>query len=280
MTKRGPLTRAVTMGIVIVFAIFAVWPLLWILVSSFEPTSIMYSSPPVLVPPLDSLTLDNYRSLFAQGAGFPQYIFNSAFVTAAAITISLSLGATAAYGLARLHVPFPRVTLALLTLLLGLPYGVFIIPIFRMWFALDMINTYPALILTYVGLNMPFVILILYAGFTRFSREIEESARLDGANHFQVYTKIALPSVGADLMVGGLLVFTNVWSDILIVQVLTSTNAMRTLAYGILIVREQEQSFTYAVLTPMIVLGVIPIAILFGIFRNYYKRGVLEGSLQ
>jgi ABC-type glycerol-3-phosphate transport system permease component len=268
------------MGIVIVFAIFALWPLLWVIKSSFEPTNIMYSTPPVLFPPLDSLTLDNYRALFGQGARFPQYIFNSVLITAAAITVSLSLGATAAYGLARLHVPFPRLTLALLTLLLGLPYGVFIIPIFQMWFALNMINTYPALILTYIGLNMPFAILILYAGFLRFSREIEESARIDGATHFQVYTKIALPAVGADLMVAGLLVFTNVWSDILIVQVLTNTDAMRTLAFGILIVREQEQSFTYAILTPMIVLGVVPIAILFGIFRNSYKRGVLEGSVQ
>lgn len=280
MANRGRLTRIVSFGIVLLVAIFTVWPLLWALKSSFEPANIMYGFPPVLFPPLDSLTLDNYRALFAQGTSFPSYILNSIIITTATIIIALSLGSTAAYGFARLRIPFTRIALALLTLLLGLPYGVFIIPIFQLWFGLNMINTYPALVLTYVGLNMPFAILILYAGFLKFSHEIEESARLDGASHFQVFSRIALPAVRADFMVAGMLVFANVWSDILIVQVLTNTDAMRTLAFGILLVREQQQSFTYTVLTPMIVLGVIPIAILFGVFRSFYKRGAMEGAIQ
>lgn len=277
---RGRLTRVVTFLIVLIAAVFVIWPLAWAFISSLEPARIMYGSPPVLFPPLKSLTLSNYASLFQGGASFPRYILNSVIVTAASVTVSLALGSTAAYALARLRLPFTGPLLALLTLILGLPYGVFIIPIFQLWFHLNMINTYPALVLTYVGLNMPFAILILYAGFLKFSVEIEESARLDGASHFQVFTRIALPSVNADMMVAGMLVFANVWSDILIVQVLTNTNAMRTLAFGILLVRDQQQSFTYTVLTPMIVLGVVPIALLFGVFRNYYKRGVLEGSIQ
>lgn len=280
MTIRGPLTRIVSFGIVLLTAIFVIWPLLWVLISSFEPADIMYGFPPVFFPPIESLTLENYRALFAEGASFPRYILNSIIITVASIIVAIGLGSPAAYGLARLRVRFKGIILALLTLVLGLPYGVFIIPIFKMWFELGMINTYPALILTYVALNMPFAILILYAGFLKFSREIEDSARLDGANHFQVFARLALPAVNADLMVAGMLVFINVWSDILIVQVLTNVDAMRTLSFGILLVRSQQQSFTYTVLTPMIVLGVIPIVILFGVFKNFYKQGVMEGSLQ
>jgi len=276
--KIGRTEKIVSYLILFTVIVYCVVPIGWMLVTSFKTEGEIYQRPPTLVP--DEPTLQNYVTVIARGQEFPTYFKNSVIVSVFSVGISVTLAAFAGYGLARLPFPGSGLVLAVLVLILGLPYGVYIIPMFLMFFEVGLLNTYPALILPYVALNLPWGILILRASFRAIPQHIEDAARVDGCGNLRIFRSIMVPMIKPGLVTAALWIFLHVWGELLLVMTLTETGDMKTISWGLLTLRDESQAFAYGDLAPAIIISIAPVIMLFLSLQGYYVKGVSEGSFR
>ena len=276
--KIGRTEKIVSYLILFTVIVYCVVPIGWMLVTSFKTEGEIYQRPPTLVP--DEPTLQNYVKVIARGQEFPTYFKNSVIVSVFSVGISVTLAAFAGYGLARLPFPGSGLVLAVLVLILGLPYGVYIIPMFLMFFEVGLLNTYPALILPYVALNLPWGILILRASFRAIPQHIEDAARVDGCGNLRIFRSIMVPMIKPGLVTAALWIFLHVWGELLLVMTLTETGDMKTISWGLLTLRDESQAFAYGDLAPAIIISIAPVIMLFLSLQGYYVKGVSEGSFR
>jgi ABC-type glycerol-3-phosphate transport system permease component len=276
--KIGRTEKIVSYVILFTVIVYCVVPIGWMLVTSFKTEGEIYQRPPTLLP--DEPTLQNYVTVIARGQEFPTYFKNSVIVSVFSVGISVTLAAFAGYGLARLPFPGSGLVLAVLVLILGLPYGVYIIPMFLMFFEVGLLNTYPALILPYVALNLPWGILILRASFRAIPQHIEDAARVDGCGNLRIFRSIMVPMIKPGLVTAALWIFLHVWGELLLVMTLTETGDMKTISWGLLTLRDESQAFAYGDLAPAIIISIAPVIMLFLSLQGYYVKGVSEGSFR
>lgn len=175
--------------ILIVLALFAALPVL-VLVANSLKSSLEIGTNPLGLP--TSFDLSNFAEAWERGnmsTGFR----NTIVLVAGTIVGTWLVAGPAAYSLARLDLPFKRGVENYLFVVISLPVQMFIVPLFFLWVQLHLINTLPGLIVIYVALNTPFAVLLLRTFLVGIPRELDEAARLDGANEWQVATRVVFP---------------------------------------------------------------------------------------
>lgn len=278
MKSKNYISNLVVHIILIFIILYMVTPIFWMGLTSLKTEKEIYQTPLTIFP--HELTFENYVSIFRDTPDFKRYLANSIIVTVISSVIALMLGALGGYSLGRFEFKLKSCLWVLLIILIALPYGVYLIPIYLAELKVNLINTYTGLILPYAVLNLPWVIFVMTASFRAIPKEIEESAIIDGANYFQSFLKIMMPIARQGLIAAFIFIFINIWSDLLFVMALTSTNNMRTLSYGILLLRDESQSFAYTTLAPGILLSIVPTLFMFIFLQNYFIKGATEGSIK
>ena len=249
-------------------ALFA-FPLLWMLSYALRPADL---PPPtrlqLFAPPL---AFEN----FARVGNFitlDRFIFNS--LTIAAIAVPLTLITASLAGLAMTQFS-PRVQRALVALTIGLmlvPAPAVWVPRFIAFAEIGWIDTFAALIAPAAMGTNPFYVLIFYFAFSNVSREVYESARLDGANLFQIWYAIAMPLARPALIAVALLAFTFYWSDYANALLYLRSEVNYTMPVGLQFFK-QIQSSNYPLLMAASVILVAPVLILFFIAQRFFLQG-------
>lgn len=270
--------KAIGYIILVVVVIYCIAPIFWMAVTSLKTEEEIYRTPPTVIP--EEVTFDNYISVIQRSEQFPTYFKNSVIVSITTVVLTVFLASFAGYSLARIPFPGSGLILGFIILILGLPYGLYLIPLYIMFFNVNILDTYMALILPYIALNLPWGILILRANFKQIPQHIEDAARVDGCGQFRIYYSIMLPMVKPALVTAALWIFLNVWGELLLVMTLTETASMRTLSWGLLTLRDEAQAFAYGTLAPAIIISIVPVIILFLALQNYYVKGMTEGSFR
>ena len=278
MKVKSGISRLIIHTALLFVAFYTVTPILWMAITSFKTEKEIYKVPITFLP--HHPTIANYINIFTQLPDFNRYFLNSVIVTVSASIIALILGAMGGYALGRFEFKLKTSILILLLILLALPYGVYLIPIYIMESNLNLLNTYTGLIIPYSVLNLPWALFVMRASFRAIPKDIEESAIIDGANYFQNFTKIMLPIARQGLLTAFIFTFINIWSELLFVMALTETNDMRTLPFGILLLRDEAQAFAYTTLAPAIIISILPTLLMFIFLQNYFIRGATEGSIK
>ena len=278
MKVKSGISRLIIHTALLFVAFYTVTPILWMAITSFKTEKEIYKVPITFLP--HHPTIANYINIFTQLPDFNRYFLNSVIVTVSASIIALILGAMGGYALGRFEFKLKTSILILLLILLALPYGVYLIPIYVMESNLNLLNTYTGLIIPYSVLNLPWALFVMRASFRAIPKDIEESAIIDGANYFQNFTKIMLPIARQGLLTAFIFTFINIWSELLFVMALTETNDMRTLPFGILLLRDEAQAFAYTTLAPAIIISILPTLLMFIFLQNYFIRGATEGSIK
>jgi len=276
--KKQIIQKTVVYAILTLVACYTVFPIIWMGLTSFKTEREIYRIPITFFP--HEPTLENYKRIFTEMEYFPRYLFNSAFVTTVSTLITVLIGALAGYALARFDFKLKNLFLVIFLLLLAIPYGVYLIPLYIMEFKLNLLNTYLGLIIPYTAVNLPWAIFILRATFRTIPRDIEDSAKIDGCGYWGTFWKIMLPIGRQGAITAAIFTFVNIWSELLFVMSLTETNDMRTLPYGILLLRDEAQAFAYSTLAPAIVISILPTLVMFILLQNYFIKGAVEGSLK
>jgi multiple sugar transport system permease protein len=264
----------------VLILLFALIPVVWIVSLSFkDPATIADKN---FFP--SEFTFDNYKTLFEGGLSespFLAPLINSILIAIIATSIAIVLAAFAAYAIARLDFPGKALILAGALAIAMFPPISTVGPLFDMWRALGLYDTYPGLIIPYLTFALPLAIYTLVAFFREIPWDLEKAAQMDGATGAQAFRRVILPLAMPGVFTAGILVFISAWNDFLFANVLTSTDASRTAPVALSFFRGASQ-FTdpSGAIAAGAVVVTIPILIMVLIFQRRIVSGLTSGAVK
>jgi raffinose/stachyose/melibiose transport system permease protein len=247
-------------GVLLFTILVSVFPILWIIVSSFKTNGEIMSGPFVL-PGI--VNFDAYIYLFEK-YDFATYALNSLLVSAVPTVLSLAFFSMAAYCIARYQFRGKNFFYALFTITLLVPAHSRTQPIFSLIINLGLYNTKTGLMLVYLSSGMAMSMFVLKAAFQSVPRDLSEAAILDGAGFLGVFAKVNLPLAMNGLVTAGVLMFLNNWNEFYYANLLVTSTANRTLPVVTILFNSMfsyNYTNTFAALTVVIVPGILIYAI-------------------
>jgi len=267
MRSVRPSTLAIHAAL-LVGAIVMVGPYIWMLLTSFKTATEVVKVPPTILP--DHFQWGNYGDVLSL-LSFKYLYWNTAFMTVGRTLGQLLFCSLAAYAFARIRFPGHNVLFVLFLSVLMVPFQVFIIPQYIIMQHLGWIDTMKALIVP--GMFSAFGTFLLRQFFMSLPRELEEAARLDGANHFQIYWRIMLPLAKPGLIAVAILTILWSWNDFLWPLVVINSGGKLPIAPGLALLQGQH-STEYQILMAGAVLATWPTVLVFVLLQRHFVEGI------
>nr|WP_274636504.1 carbohydrate ABC transporter permease [Microbacterium bovistercoris] len=260
----------------VVGAVFAGFPVLWMLSSSFKSNANIFAFPPKLVD--GSFSFSAYAAVLTDPVKIG-YFVNSYIVAICVVIITLVIALLAAYVFSRYDFKFKSIIRVVIIGVQAVPPITLLIPFFGIMVALQLYNTYQGLILTYVVFTLPYAIIMMTAYFDSLPRELDEAARVDGAGSMSVLWRILVPVSVPGMVSVGLYTFMISWNEYLFALTLTQSDDRRTVPVGIQLLMGQN-NYLWNEVMAMSILGSIPVLVLFLIFQRYFIGGLAAGAVK
>ncbi|MFF7291737.1 carbohydrate ABC transporter permease [Microbacterium sp. NPDC008134] len=260
----------------VIGAVFAAGPVLWMLSSSFKSNTQIFELPPRLVT--DTFSFDAYIAIFTN-AETVRFFLNSYIVAGSVTILTLIVAIQAAYAFSRFDFRGKRILNVVIVSVQAVPPITLLIPYFGLMVALGLYNSYAGLILTYMVFTLPYAIIMMTGYFNTLPRELDEAVRVDGAGSFTALWRILVPISVPGIVSVGIYTFMIAWNEYLFALTLTRTIDMRTVPIGIQLLMGQH-SYEWNQIMAMSVLGSIPVLILFLFFQRYFISGLTAGSVK
>jgi multiple sugar transport system permease protein len=268
-------TNPLVWAILLVGLVFMVAPFVWMVLGSFKPQAEFLRIPPTWLP--EQPTMDNYQRLFDR-LDFPRFFFNST-VVAVAITIgNLIFAPMLGWALAKLRWKGKGFVLGLVLATLMLPSGATLIPLFILMSSLNLVNTYPGLILPFVA--GPLGVFLTRQFFLGIPNELIEAARIDGASEFRIFWRIAMPLATPVLATLGILTFLGAWNGFLYPLVMAQEPEMYTLPVALATFATGQFQADHGMLMAGSVILVVPVLIVFLLMQRWITEGVATTGLK
>lgn len=256
----------------IIYAIFALFPLLWIVIISFKSDKQMYNTTFLFDP-----TLNNYKVLFSNG-DFIGYFIDNIMVSFGAILLSVLVGVPAAYALARFDFK-GKESLAFTFLSFRFaPEILVVLPIFLIYQKIGLYDTYFGLIWVLQVISLPLIIWILRGYFEDIPMEIEHAARLDGYTWWQVFIKMIVPLIKPGLVASALLSFIFCWNNFTFSLLLSDTHVTTTTVAMLRYV--SSGTAHYGQMAAAAIISSLPIIILALAIQKHLVRGLSMGAVK
>lgn len=266
----GALTKH---GVVILVSVAALVPL-YFMVSTSLKTESQYAQNQI--EPTTSPTLSNYGEILGNPL-FLTWIRNSFILTVVSVTIGIAIASLAAYALACMDFPGRQAAFIGIVSLLGAPAVTLAIPLFQVMVETRLINTLPGVAIAYVGLMIPYTTYFLTGFFRRLPAALFEAAQLDGANHWTMFLKIALPLSRPGVITLAIVNTLWVWNELLIALIFLQRDEKRTLMAGLALFQGQFSSDVPAIMAGLTV-AALPMIVLYVVGVRYFLSGFLSGS--
>jgi len=213
-----------------VYAIVAIFPLYWLVKSSFTTGLDLIGATPLWIPP--SLNLSNYERVFSVGL-ITDFFVNSIKLSVLSTFFTIVIASLAAYSLTRFR--FRGRDLVQRSVLLAYMYpGILLaVPLTLVYAQVGLINSHLGLLIAYVAFGLPFALWLLMAYFETIPHEIDEAARVDGASHFAVFSRIILPLAAPGIVTASIFAFLGAWNEFVLALVLIQKNELKTIPVGL-----------------------------------------------
>ncbi len=259
-----------------VFGAISVFPLLYMVSLSFQPTSDILTSGAVLFPAHP--TTSNYAIAWSQSS-FHTYFVNSLIVAAGTVLITVVASSLAAFAFARYHFAFKEIIFYVFLAALAVPSVELIIPQYLLMLRLHLTDSLLGLILIYASENLPFSIFLLRGFFEAVPKDLEESFRLDGAGTMRVLTRLIAPLSAPALAVVAMFTFNFAWEEFVIALTLLDNQSRYTLpiALNFFITAHQTE---WGPLFAASVIATVPSVIVYAISQRWFQRGVSLGGIR
>ena len=256
--------------------VFCLFPFYWLINTSLKSGADLSGA--ALLPP--SPTVNNYTSIFEDTA-FTNALRNSAIIAGSVTVLSLLIGSFAGYALARLHLPFKFLILAIVLSISTFPPIAIAAPIFELWTDIGLYNTYLGLILPSLAFGLPLTVFIMASFFHDIPRELEDAALVDGATRLQAFRKVVVPLAAPGVVTAGLLVFIFAWNEFLFAITLTSTPERRPVPAAIAFFTGSQQfEVPLGTISAASVVVTIPLIVLVLIFQRRIVAGLTAGAVK
>jgi trehalose/maltose transport system permease protein len=276
LTATGALRRAGFFALVAVIVLYAVFPFYYAIISSLKSGSDLFR---VDYFPF-TWELDNYVSVF-RGQPFGTNILNSIIVATSVVALSLVLGITAAFALARIRF---RGRSVLLVTILGVsmfPQVAVLSGMFQLIRTLGLFNRLPALVISYMIFTLPFTVWVLTTFMRELPKELEEAAILDGASSVTIVRRVFMPLMWPALVTTGLLAFIAAWNEFLFALSFTLTNDKRTVPVGIAVMSgASAHELPWGNIMAASVIVTVPLVLLVLMFQRRIVSGLTAGAVK
>ncbi|MDZ7967839.1 MAG: carbohydrate ABC transporter permease [Nostoc sp. DedSLP03] len=271
--------KKILLGIIVVLIVlFSLAPALWQLLTSFKVNDDIAAVPTVYFP--TRFTFNHYIELFTRRP-FWRYIFNSAFVSITSTAVALAIGAPAAYALARLRPWGEKVILASILIVTLFPGILLFLGLLEIIQTLKLGNNYLALIIPYTAINLPLTILVLKSFFEQLPKDLEDSARVDGYNTFQLLWQIVLPMTLPALVTTGILTFIFAWNEFIFALTFMTREELKTIPVAAAQLGGATiYEIPYGPIAAATVIGTLPLILLVLFFQRRIVQGLTAGAVK
>ncbi len=274
--RRGERSRGASVALhatLIVATVCALFPVVWVLLSSFKAPSAIRSSEITLV---QDPTLSNYeRVLF--DTSFPTWFLNSVVVAVFTMLIGISMAATAGYALSRFNFPGKRGLMWVFLITQMFPVAILIVPIYTIMANLGLINTKASLVIAYCTVAVPFCAWMMRGYFDTIPRELDEAAALDGLGPFGTFYRVVLPLSRPGLAVTAFYTFLTAWGEVAYAIAFMQTEDQLTLGAGLQQFVPQFNA-QWDLLTASAILVLLPAGLVFFFAQRHLVAGLTAGS--
>jgi len=264
-----------TMAVII--ACIMLFPIYWIVVSSFKTNAEIFSSPPTFIPKV--FTISSYTEQFVGKDSIVIAFFNSVKIATCSMVLACLLAVPAGYGLARFKMRGRKVFIIAFLVTQMLPVTLILTPMFLVYKNLHLLDSAFAPIISDATISVPFVVLILRTYFLALPKELEDAAKIDGCNTFTAFTRIMLPISYPGIIMTAAFSFLFAWGDLAYSLTFLSTPAKRTMTAGIYNFMgkygiQWNKIMAYGVLL------VLPVVLIFIFLQKYIIGGLTNGSVK
>lgn len=273
---RRTLSKFLVIVALVLGAIYAAFPALWMFSSSLKTNKEIFAYPPRLFTPESSF--EAYIKVLTNPEQV-RFFINGYFVSGMVTLCTLAVGILAGYSFSRYQFRGKGPLSTLIVSVQAVPPITLLIPYFSLIVALRIYNTYLALILTYMVFTLPFAIIMMTGYFNTLPRELDEAVMIDGGSRFRALWRVLVPIALPGIVATGIYTFMQAWNEFLFALTLTKTNDMRTVPVGIMMLMGQH-AYEWNQMMAMSVMGCLPVLILFLFFQRYFIAGMTAGSVK
>ena len=275
LDRRWSVKSGAIQALLLLNAFVMIYPLLVMVMSSFKTNAEIFTSPFALP---QSISLANVEKIWSE-TNFVRYLFNSVLVTGASVLLILVVGTMAAYAIARYKFRFSALVLMFFLSGMTVPLKLAIIPLFIQLDTLGLTNSYAGLVLVYAAMGIPSAVFIMTGFLRALPRELEESARIDGASELRVMVSIMLPLARPAMVIVAIQNAVPIWNDFFFPLILITSDNLKTLPQG-LTVFMGEFTTNWGVLFTGLSLAALPIMLVYIALSRQFIAGITQGAVK
>ena len=271
----GHVFRFAVNAVLMLFSLSCIFPVLWLINSSFrENSDFMANNLSLAVPPY----LENYRKLFSSTNFAHSFVF-SGLLGLGNVVLVILFAFVVGYFISRYDFRFKRVIWMLFIAGMVIPVLALLIPVFIQFKYLNMLNNPLALLMTYVAFGMPFSVILVESYVRTIPRALDEAAYMEGAGTAQLLSRIMFPLCRPVMSILVITSFISAWNEFPFSLVLISNPRMRTISLAIRLFNE-EHTTDYTLYMAALFLTIIPILVIYVIFSQRIMEGMTVGAVK
>lgn len=269
-------TRVASYGVLLTMTFLIIVPVLWMISTSLKSEDAIWDTPIEIIP--SKPTLYNFKNLWSTHP-FLQYLENSLIVVCTSTLISVAISTFAGYGISRFKFRGRGVYMAFLLATQLFPSIMLLIPYYKIFMTLGLIDNITALIITYVSFTIPFCTWMMRGYFAGISKDLDQAASIDGAGRIKVFTAVILPIAWPGVAATAIYAFIAGWNEYLFAMAFINTDTRKTVSLGIgqLI---GEYRILWGELMAGALYALIPMAVIFIFFNRYLVSGLSAGAVK
>ena len=265
--------KVITVIILILLALFFIFPVYWIVTGSFKDAITINARTPQWFPLAP--TLENYVKLFKQPAF--RWLTNIVVISVAAMVLTCLTASLAGYALAKKRFIGRKILFTIVICAMALPKQVIVIPLLQEMKALGLADNLLAVILPTVG--WPFGVFLMKQFSETIPGEILEAARVDGAGELRTFITVVFPMVKPGIGALAIFTFVNTWNDYFLQLVMLTSRSNLTLPLGIARL-QGEMASDFGLIMAGAALAAVPIIVIFIAFQKYFTQGIAMGAVK
>lgn len=279
--KKTKIRRKIIYHVVVTaFGLLMIYPLVWMVMSSFKETGSIFTTAGQLIP--EKFTFENYINGWKGFAGvsFGTFFKNSLVISVAATIGTVFSSSIVAYGLARCKFRGKKILVAAMLLSMMLPAQVLMIPQYLWYQKLGWVNSYMPLIVPYCFATQGFFTYLMMNFIKGIPRELDEAAKIDGCSYYGIFRRIIFPLMLPVLITSGIFSFMWRWDDFLSALLYINDSAKYPVSLALKLFSDPGSSSDYGAMFAMATLSVLPIMLIFIFLQKYIVEGISTSGLK